>query len=46
MVCGLVPAATDVLNVRQIIGDTDIFVPARDPDALANALLEPAFREE
>jgi len=32
--------ATDVGGVRELLGDTGIVVPARDPDALAKAMLD------
>lgn len=38
MACGLPAIATDVGDGRDIIGDTGFVVPARSPDALADAI--------
>jgi glycosyltransferase involved in cell wall biosynthesis len=40
MACGVPCVATDVGDVRQIIADTGLVVPAEDPAALARALEE------
>ncbi|HEX6965391.1 MAG TPA: glycosyltransferase, partial [Gemmatimonadaceae bacterium] len=37
MACGVVCAATDVGDIRDIIGDTGVVVPARNPEALCDA---------
>jgi glycosyltransferase involved in cell wall biosynthesis len=39
MACGLRCVTTDVGDARQIVSDRDPVVPARDPRALAEAIL-------
>ena len=40
MACGVPPVATDVGDVRSIVGDVGIVVPLQDPRALSSAWLE------
>jgi glycosyltransferase involved in cell wall biosynthesis len=46
MSSGLIPVATDVGDVRSIVGDTGQIVPIRDADALAKALAAEAARPD